>query len=120
LQAVVQRMIRHYIGCFFQGKTADSGARGPRNVRTQRYSLQQVLAHIDGRRQQYEADLLELLRIPSVSADPAYAPSVQQAAEWVRDALSRLGLTAELIPTGGHPIVYAESPPVPGAPIALV
>ena len=31
-----------------------------------------------------------------------------------------LGLATELIPTGGHPLVYAESPPVPGKPIVLV
>ena len=30
------------------------------------------------------------------------------------------GLTAELIPTAGHPLVYAESPAVPGAPTVLV
>jgi acetylornithine deacetylase/succinyl-diaminopimelate desuccinylase-like protein len=82
--------------------------------------LQNVLAHIDGRQQQFEADLLELLRIPSVSADPAFAGDVCRAAKWVRDHLARVGLTAELIETGGHPIVYAESPPVPGAPVALV
>jgi acetylornithine deacetylase/succinyl-diaminopimelate desuccinylase-like protein len=82
--------------------------------------LQNVLAHIDGRQQQFEADLLELLRIPSVSADPAFAGDVRRAAEWVRAHLARIGLTAELIETGGHPIVYAESPPVPGAPVALV
>ena len=34
--------------------------------------------------------------------------------------LGRLGLSAELIETAGHPIVYAESPPVPGAPTVLV
>ncbi|MBA3480360.1 MAG: dipeptidase [Pirellulales bacterium] len=82
--------------------------------------MQNVLAHIDGRQQQFEADLLELLRIPSVSADPAFAGDVRRAAEWVRAHLDRIGLTAELIETGGHPIVYAESPPVPGAPVALV
>ncbi|HEX6960305.1 MAG TPA: peptidase M20, partial [Lacipirellula sp.] len=75
--------------------------------------MQNVLAHIDGQRQQFEADLFELLRIPSVSADPAYAPQVKNAAGWVRDQLSGMGLAAEVIETGGHAIVYAESPPVP-------
>jgi succinyl-diaminopimelate desuccinylase len=83
-------------------------------------SLQNVLAHIDGRQQQFEADLLELLRIPSVSADPAFAGDVRRGAEWICAHLDRIGLAAELIETGGHPIVYAESPPVPGAPVALV
>jgi succinyl-diaminopimelate desuccinylase len=82
--------------------------------------LQKVLDYIDGHRKAFEADLLELLRIPSVSADPAYAADVRRAAEWVRAQLERIGLIAELVATGGHPIVYAESPPVPGAPVALV
>ena len=85
-----------------------------------RFSLQEVLAHIDGRRQQFEADLFELLRIASVSADPAFAPQVREAAAWVQKGLANIGLKAELIETDGHPIVYAESPPVPGAPVALV
>jgi succinyl-diaminopimelate desuccinylase len=63
---------------------------------------------------------LDLLAIPSVSADPAYATEVRRAAEWVRDRLASLGLKTELVATPGHPIVYAESPPVPGAPVALV
>jgi acetylornithine deacetylase/succinyl-diaminopimelate desuccinylase-like protein len=92
----------------------------PPNFHGGRFSLQEVLAHIDGRRQQYQADLFELLRIASVSADPAFAPKVQEAASWIRDAFEKLGLKAEVIETGGHPIVYAESPPVPGAPVALV
>jgi succinyl-diaminopimelate desuccinylase len=82
--------------------------------------LQQVLDSIDSRRPQHEAELMELLRIPSVSADPAFATDVRRAAEWVQRRLQGLGLAAELISTGGHPIVYAESPPVPGAPVALV
>ena len=82
--------------------------------------MQEVLAHIDGQKQQFQADLFELLRIASVSADPAFAPQVQEAASWLRTRLEKLGLKAELIETEGHPIVYAESPPIPGAPVALV
>jgi succinyl-diaminopimelate desuccinylase len=82
--------------------------------------LNQVLAFVDQQRQQFQADLAELLRIPSVSADPAFAGDVRRAADWVRSHLANLGLKAELVETGGHPIVYAESPPLPGKPIALV
>jgi acetylornithine deacetylase/succinyl-diaminopimelate desuccinylase-like protein len=82
--------------------------------------MKQVLAHIDAHSAQFEQDLFELLRIPSVSADPAFAPDVRRAAEWVRGRLAKLGLLAELIETAGHPLVYAETPPVPGAPVALV
>ena len=64
--------------------------------------------------------LKELLRIPSVSADPAYSDSLNEAAQAVMDTLAKAGLKAELIQTDGPPLVYAESPPVPGKPVALV
>jgi acetylornithine deacetylase/succinyl-diaminopimelate desuccinylase-like protein len=66
-------------------------------------------------------DLLKtLLRIPSVSADPTSRPAMLKAAERVRDTLAVAGMQTELIPTAGPPLVYAESPAVPGKPVALV
>ncbi len=53
--------------------------------------------------------LLQLLAIPSVSTDPAYAPSVAQAAQWVASSLRDAGLLAQVKPTAGHPIVLAQS-----------
>ena len=82
--------------------------------------MNEVLAHIDQHRGAFEADLAELLRIPSVSADAAFVGDVRRAGAWVRDHLASLGLATELIETGGHPIVYAESPPIPGKPVALI
>lgn len=64
--------------------------------------------------------LKELLRIPSVSADPAFSDSVDSAAKSVLDTLEKSGLVAELIETDGPPLIYAESPPVAGKPVALV
>ncbi len=69
---------------------------------------------------EFEADLCELLRIPSVSADPARRADVARAARWIEDRLRRLGLATEIISDLGHPLVYAESPPVAGAPVVLV
>ncbi len=71
-------------------------------------------------REQFEADLCQLLRIPSVSTERKHADDVRRAGEWVAEQLKSIGLTAELIATKGHPIVYAESPPVAGAPTVLV
>jgi len=68
----------------------------------------------------FEDELCELLRIPSVSADPARREEVRRAADWVAGQFGRLGFAAETISTSGHPLVYAESPAVPGAPTALV
>ncbi len=68
----------------------------------------------------FEDDLCALLRIPSVSAESKNKADVQKAANWVLEQFRSLGLAAELIETAGHPLVYAQSPTVPGAPTALV
>jgi succinyl-diaminopimelate desuccinylase len=79
-----------------------------------------VDSYIESHRQAFENDLVELLRIPSVSADSRQRAETRRAAEWMHSQFQRLGLATELIPTDGHTLVYAESPPVPGKPIALV
>jgi acetylornithine deacetylase/succinyl-diaminopimelate desuccinylase-like protein len=53
-------------------------------------------------------ELSELLRIPSVSADPAHQADVEQAAEWVADKIRRAGGEAELVPYGKRPLVVGE------------
>ena len=54
-------------------------------------------------------ELHELLRIPSLSGDPAYAGDVRLAAEWLAAHLHALGLeSVRVMPTAGHPVVYAE------------
>jgi acetylornithine deacetylase/succinyl-diaminopimelate desuccinylase-like protein len=53
-------------------------------------------------------ELFELLRIPSVSADPAHADDVVRAAEWVRDFIVAAGGEAELQKTVNHPLVIGE------------
>lgn len=68
----------------------------------------------------FEADLCELLRIPSVSADSRHRADVRKAADWVAGQFRSLGLTTEICETPGHPIVYAESLQAPNAPTALV
>ena len=66
-------------------------------------------------------ELIEALRIPSISADPAHAPDVVRNAEHLRDAALEAGFTrAELLPTRGHPAVYAERMVDPALPTALV
>ena len=64
----------------------------------------------------FEEELCELLRIPSVSADPTHRGDIDRAAQWVAKRLGRIGLAAEVVPTSGHPLVIAESPPVEGRP----
>jgi acetylornithine deacetylase/succinyl-diaminopimelate desuccinylase-like protein len=53
-------------------------------------------------------ELSELLSIPSVSADPAHAGDVRDAAAWVRDFVRRAGGEAELVETAAQPLVVGE------------
>ncbi len=76
--------------------------------------------YLETNRSKFEGDLCELLRIESVSAVSAHRADVRRAAEWVADQFRGLKLAVELVDTAGHPIVYAESPAVPGAPTVLV
>ena len=50
----------------------------------------------------------DLLRIPSVSAQPAHAADCATAAEWLRAELQAIGFTARVLPTAGHPAVLAH------------
>jgi len=76
--------------------------------------------YLEKNRERFERDLCELLRIPSVSADSERRADVRLAAQWVADQFRGLKLAVEVVETAGHPIVLAQSPPVPGAPRVLV
>lgn len=82
--------------------------------------MQAIREYISGRQSQLEDDLCELLSIPSVSADSKYRPDVRKAANWVADRFRKSGLATQVIETSGHPLVYAESADVAGAPTVLV
>jgi len=74
-----------------------------------------VLARIDATLDAAQGRLFDLLRIPSISTDPAHAPDMRRAAEWLRADLAGLGMTAEVMPTAGHPVVLAQHPGPPGS-----
>lgn len=76
--------------------------------------------YLDSNAQQFEDALCALLRIPSISADSARQADVRKAAEWVAGQFRGMGLAPEVIETTGHPLVYAQTPPVPGKPTVLV
>lgn len=79
-----------------------------------------LLAEIDAGRDAAVARLIDWLRIPSVSAQPAHARDCVRAAEWVRDQLAALGFSAGLRQTPKHPVVIAHhAGPGGGAPHLL-
>jgi acetylornithine deacetylase/succinyl-diaminopimelate desuccinylase-like protein len=66
-------------------------------------------------------ELVEFLRIPSISTYPDRAGDCRRSAEWLRHHLERLGCqNVELLEGPGHPVVWAESPHVEGKPTLLV
>jgi acetylornithine deacetylase/succinyl-diaminopimelate desuccinylase-like protein len=72
-------------------------------------------------KEQFLEELLDLLRIPSISADSAYKGDVARCAEAVKANLLQSGVDhAEVCPTPGHPIVYAEKIIDPALPTVLV
>ncbi|MEO8032025.1 MAG: dipeptidase [Gemmatimonadota bacterium] len=67
------------------------------------------------------AELSEFLAIPSISALPAHAADCRRAADWLVKQFRQLGcVRVDLIEGKGHPVVWAESPRVPGAPTLLI
>ncbi|GGB12249.1 M20/M25/M40 family metallo-hydrolase [Allosediminivita pacifica] len=71
-------------------------------------SLDETLARIDADLPEATERLLNLLRIPSISTDPAYKEHCQEAADWLVEDLKSLGVQAEKRPTPGHPMVVGH------------
>ncbi len=71
--------------------------------------LQPLLDHLDADHHHAVQRMCDLLAIPSVSTDPAYAADVRKAASWVSDDLKQLKLDVDVIEAGGHPVVVARS-----------
>ncbi|NRA99694.1 MAG: M20/M25/M40 family metallo-hydrolase [Rhodobacteraceae bacterium] len=71
-------------------------------------TLQAVLDRIDSDLDASLSRLFELLRVPSISTDPAFADDCQTAADWLVKDLQSLGVTASARPTPGHPMVIGH------------
>ncbi|MFT6828716.1 MAG: acetylornithine deacetylase/succinyl-diaminopimelate desuccinylase-like protein, partial [Roseivirga sp.] len=77
--------------------------------------------YIESNKDRFLSELLELLRIPSVSADSKFKGDVLKAAEFVHAKLVEAGAdVAEICSTAGHPIVYGEKIVDPKLPTVLV
>ena len=79
-----------------------------------------VAEYLSQNADKFVEELKEFLRIPTVSADPACKPHMQRGAQFVHRQFANLGFRAEIVPTAGHPIVYAEWLKAPGAPTVVV
>jgi acetylornithine deacetylase/succinyl-diaminopimelate desuccinylase-like protein len=66
-------------------------------------------------------ELLDFLRIPSISALPAHAADVRTAGAWVANRLAAAGMEhVETLETGGHPVVYADWLHAEGKPTIMI
>ncbi len=80
-----------------------------------------TLQYIEENKDRFLSELMDLLRIPSVSADSKYSADVFRTAEFVKDSLIAAGAdNAELCETAGYPIVYADKIIDPALPTVLV
>jgi acetylornithine deacetylase/succinyl-diaminopimelate desuccinylase-like protein len=80
-----------------------------------------VKNYISSHQERFLTELIEWLRIPSVSADSRHKTDVRNAANFLLDKFSAAGVDkAEICETAGHPIVYAEKIVGPSQPTVLV
>jgi len=68
-----------------------------------------VLDRLDRNLDQSLERLFELMRIKSISTDPAYAPDCRKAAEWLVADLKTIGFDASVRDTPGHPMVLRSA-----------
>ncbi|MBM3625453.1 MAG: M20/M25/M40 family metallo-hydrolase, partial [Alphaproteobacteria bacterium] len=72
-------------------------------------AIDAILTTIDANLEDSRERLFDLLRIPSVSTDPAFKAQCLRAANWLKDQLTGLGYAAEVRETPGHPIVVGHA-----------
>ncbi|HYD98909.1 MAG TPA: dipeptidase [Alphaproteobacteria bacterium] len=73
-------------------------------------ALEPVLGRIEEDFDAAVGRLVELLRIPSVSTDPAFKAETRRAGQYLADQLAGLGFQVELRDTPGHPVLVAHHP----------
>lgn len=83
--------------------------------------MENIQAYLEANKERFLNELVELLKIPSISADPAYADDVNRTADFVMARMNELNLDrVEKYPTAGYPIVYGEKIIDPALPTVLV
>jgi acetylornithine deacetylase/succinyl-diaminopimelate desuccinylase-like protein len=83
--------------------------------------MEAIKRYQDDNKQRFLDELFEFLRIPSISADPAYKGDVENAATFLKDKMEAAGIeNVEIVPTAGHPIIYGDKIISPDAPTVLI
>jgi acetylornithine deacetylase/succinyl-diaminopimelate desuccinylase-like protein len=71
-------------------------------------------------RDNYLEDYYSFLRFPSVSTDDQYKEKLEDCARWLVNKLTSIGLETQLVPTRGHPIIWARNKHQPGRRTVLI
>src|SRR5436189_2831775 len=71
-------------------------------------------------RDNYLKEYFSFLRFPSVSTDEKFAGKVRECADWVSKKLETVGLESKVVPTAGHPVVWARNKHKSGRPTVLI
>src|SRR3954464_11892930 len=71
-------------------------------------------------RDEYLQEFYSFLRFPSVSTDDKFSKSVNECANWLGEKLEGIGLETKLVPTAGHPIVWAHNQHKAGRPTVMI
>src|SRR5438874_1225908 len=80
-----------------------------------------AIAFAQANHDRYLSELNEFLRIPSISTLPEHKGDMLRAAQWLSAQMSGIGLqNAAILPTAGHPVVYADWLNAPGKPTVLI
>ena len=84
--------------------------------------MKSALAYIETNKERFVEELFDLLRIPSISAQPSlHKEDMVRCAEWLAASLVKAGAdTVQVMPTNGNPVVYAEKIVNPEARTVLV
>lgn len=83
--------------------------------------MDKVKNYIDANKERFINELFDLLRIPSISAQSEHKPDMRRCAEWLAAALAKARADrADVMPTDGNPVVYAEKIVDPKAKTVLV
>lgn len=83
--------------------------------------IQDYSTYIESHKDDYQAELFELLRIPSVSSQSVHEQDMHKAADWLCSRLEAINLATEKLELGGHPVVFAETKkPNPDVPTVLI
>ncbi len=83
--------------------------------------MNKIVDYLSEQHDRYEQELIDILRIPSISGDPSHTEDMHIMADTLMHEMSKIGMNkAQVIETDGHPVVYSEWLNAPGKPTLLI